>query len=375
MPLITSEWSMFRHDRRHSGTSGGTAPNSAKLKWKFSTGASVCSSPAVAEGKVYIMSYDQYLYCLDAVTGANDWKKHLKAPMSWYGGGASSPAVDQMVYVGCRDENVYCLSRIDGSIIWKFKMGLQAGPSIDGMPISIDCTDSSPTVADFKVYIGSGDHNVYCLHWETGKLIWKYCTGAGINSSPAVVGGRVYIGSYDGMLYCLDAQNGKFIWKFPTGPGLFFGKGVDCAPAIGGALDNLGRRVYIGAHDGNVYCLAAKSGKPIWKFKTGWYISSSPAIDRDRVYIGSGDYNVYCLAAKSGELIWKFPTGWGVHSSPAVVDDKVYIGSYDDKFYCLDAKTGKPKWSYVAGPVYSSPAVANGEVYVGSNWCDVLCFN
>lgn len=334
MSLITSEWSMFRHDTAHSGTSLGKAPNSGKLKWKFSTSASVCSSPAVAKGKVYILSYDQYLYCLDAVTGTNIWKTQLKSPTSWYGGGASSPAVDQLVYVGSRDENVYCLSPIDGSIVWKFTMGPQAGPGIGGMPIAIDCTDSSPAVAGDKVYIGSGDHNVYCLDWETGKLIWKFPTGGGINSSPAVVGGRVYIGSYDGMLYCLDAQNGNFIWKFPTGPGLLFCKGVDCAPAIGGAIDKLGRRVYIGARDGSVYCLAAKSGK----------------------------------------LIWKFSTGWGVHSSPAVVDGKVYIGSYDDKFYCLDAKSGKLKWSYVAGPVWSSPAVANGEVYVASNWCDVFCF-
>ena len=58
--------------------------------------------------------------------------------------------------------------------------------------------DSSPAVADGKVYLGSWDDKFYCLDAVTGSLIWSYTIGGHIDdSSPAVFEGRVYIGSYD----------------------------------------------------------------------------------------------------------------------------------------------------------------------------------
>jgi outer membrane protein assembly factor BamB len=38
-----------------------------------------------------------------------------------------------------------------------------------------------------------------------------------------------------------------------------------------------------------------------------------------RVYVGSRDNNVYCIDALTGAKIWKYPTGNWVDSSPAVV--------------------------------------------------------
>ncbi len=251
-----SEWLMFRHDSSHKGTSPSQSPKSEHLKWSFSTNASVCSSPAVANGKVFILSYDGNLYCIDSITGIQDWSQQLKSPGSWYAGGASSPAVyKNRVYVGARDMNVYCLVATTGDPSWKYTMGAQVGPSIPGVGVSIDCTDSSPAIAYDRVYIGSGDHNVYCLIAESGKLKWKYLTGGGINSSPSVANGKVYIGSYDRMLYCIDADSGKLIWRFPTDAGLgIYPGGIYSSPSV------TGDRVFVGANDGYVYCLNAQSG-------------------------------------------------------------------------------------------------------------------
>jgi hypothetical protein len=61
--------------------------------------------------------------------------------------------------------------------------------------------DSSPAVADGKVYIGSLDNKVYCLDASTGTHIWSYTTGSYVWSSPAVVDGKVYVGSVDAKVY------------------------------------------------------------------------------------------------------------------------------------------------------------------------------
>ena len=58
------EWSMFRHDLAHTGTSPSAAPNTNSTLWIYATGPGVGSSPAVADGRVYVGSYDNNVYCL-----------------------------------------------------------------------------------------------------------------------------------------------------------------------------------------------------------------------------------------------------------------------------------------------------------------------
>ena len=75
-----------------------------KEKWRFATGDQVESSPAVANGIVYVGSEDKNLYAIDAVTGKEKWRF---ATGDWVD---SSPAVaNGIVYVGSNDKNLYAI--------------------------------------------------------------------------------------------------------------------------------------------------------------------------------------------------------------------------------------------------------------------------
>lgn len=114
----------------------------------------------------------------------------------------SSPTVyEGKVFVGSNDENVYCLNADTGELIWSFK--------------TWGIVHSSPAVSDAKVYIGSWDDRIYCLDADTGELIWKYDTGDSVDYSPAVSGDKVFVGSRT-KIYCLNADTGEFIWKYKT---------------------------------------------------------------------------------------------------------------------------------------------------------------
>ena len=55
-------WPMYRHDLNRSGYSTSSAPNTNEILWNFTTGADVYgTSPAVADGKVYIGSNDLFI--------------------------------------------------------------------------------------------------------------------------------------------------------------------------------------------------------------------------------------------------------------------------------------------------------------------------
>ena len=108
-------------------------------------------------------------------------------------------------------------------------------------------------------------------------------------------------------------------------------------------------------------------GRQLWKFKTGDFVDSSPAISSGMVYFGSYDDHLYALDAGSGQEKWKFDAGSGFYSSPAISGGVVYFGSNDGHLYALDASSGQEKWKFKTGDgIWSSPAISGGVVYFGS---------
>lgn len=52
------DWPMFHHDARHTGYTDEKVPDDLELLWSYETGGQVESSPAVANGKVFVGSHD-----------------------------------------------------------------------------------------------------------------------------------------------------------------------------------------------------------------------------------------------------------------------------------------------------------------------------
>jgi outer membrane protein assembly factor BamB len=122
------------------------------------------------------------------------------------------------------------------------------------------------------------------------------------------------------------------LWEFKTGGP------VTSSPAIGSD-----GTVYIGSWDKKLYALNGKSGVKLWEFETGFYVETLPAIGSDgTVYVGSMDKKLYAINGKSGVKLWEFETGGLVDSSPAIGSDgTVYVGSHDKKLYALNLKHGR----------------------------------
>ncbi|MEI7827417.1 MAG: PQQ-binding-like beta-propeller repeat protein, partial [Euryarchaeota archaeon] len=103
----------FRYNAAHTGdysaVAGNTQPNN-HLKWKYTTEGGVWSSPAIANGVVYVGSNDNKVYAFNAATGAKKWSYTTGNDVS------SSPAVaNGVVYVGSNDNKVYALNAATGA--------------------------------------------------------------------------------------------------------------------------------------------------------------------------------------------------------------------------------------------------------------------
>ena len=109
------------------------------------------------------------------------------------------------------------------------------------------------------------------------------------------------------------------------------------APMFRGDLDHTG--IYLSAP-------VVHPARVKWKFHTGGYVNSSPAVVQGVVYVGSADGTMYALDEGSGKALWRFRTGSRVVSSPAVSAGVVYFGSYDGNFYAVNTADGKLLWKF-----------------------------
>jgi eukaryotic-like serine/threonine-protein kinase len=211
--------------------------------------------------------------------------------------------VNGVVYFASTDDFLYALDARSGAKLWSYKTG--------------NIIDSSPTVVDRIVYFGSGG-TLYALNARSGSELWSYKVGGNITSSPAVISGIVYFGSlyqyYDHHntdFYALDARSGSKLWSFQTRGSSFqsgFSSGVHSSPAVVNGV------VYFGSEDnsqllknsdfafmgsGILFALDTHSGSKLWSFQTGREINSSPVVVNGVVYFGSLDGRLYAFYLES----------------------------------------------------------------------------
>jgi len=365
------DWPTFHHDPALSGYTDSTAPDTSYLLWTYDTGAPVFSSPAVADGILYIGSLAGNLYALNANTGSLIWSYAARGEIR------SSPAVAEgKVYFLSTDGVFHAVDAATGGLVWS--VGGMGGP----------WSWSSPAVHDGRVFVAASNGWVHSLDAATGAPAWSTFIGANPNGPIAVANGKVYSGTHNmdasnPTLVALDEVTGAVVWIYDH---------IAWHPPTVGMINSNGVAVVDGDEDGDleVYfgivtwegtgneaiALDEATGAEIWTQNLKGWSTSTPAVHNGRVYMGSDDHNIYALDAETGDYVWSFPTGAAVWSAPAVADGKVFAGSLDHTLYALDEATGDLIWSYYTSVsrIWGSPAVADGKVFVGSENGKVYAF-
>ena len=421
--LVTTRpapWPQFRAGPAHPGsvpaTSLITAANVASLTEAWQAPGIGASSPAVVGGVLYGGTNKLYAYEASGASCAGVPKTCAPLWTMTPGGQLeSSPAVaDGVVYVGGSDGKLYAVdaagvANCGGSPttcapLWTATTGGVIGEY-----------PSSPAVVGGVVYIGSDDGKLYAFDAagvngcggapKTCAPLWTAATGGHVGSSPAVSGGTVFVGSDDGKLYAFDALGtsgcaGEPVACAPLWTAAVGSKGVFASPAVAGGL------AYVISVDGQLAAFdaagaigcsgAPKTCSPVWSASTGTgLVFSSPAVAGGVVYVGSADKKLdafdaagvtnctgtpaTCVPLWTGTMPGAGATDFIV-SSPAVANGLVFVGSdsFDHQLYAFDASgvtgcAGSPKictpvWTGETGTgIRSSPAIAGGMVYAGSD--------
>lgn len=205
------------------------------------------------------------------------------------------------------------------------------------------------------------EYKDYSTPSDNPTIKWVFETGDSIQSSATINEANVYVGSNDGNLYCIDRDTGSQKWCIQTG------NFVISKPAI----TSEGKIVF-GSGDEFVYCASADDGNIIWNTKLGGSVLSDPLTSEGRVFIGCGDGKIYCLNSASGEIVWEYQTDGLMRQRPILENGILYAFVRDTYiWYAIDASTGQLIWRgnantdeslFVCGDV--RPVIANGKL-----WC------
>lgn len=323
-----------------------------RVLWHFGGNGNLIEfQPVLAKGVLYMLENSGFGYALSARSGKVLWKRRVGALA------ASSPAwADGHVFMvanaagsagisSAGPGSVWCLDAKTGRVVWRKRL---ASPS-----------ESSPLVIGGRVYLGSQDGTVYALNAATGAIRWRYRAGGAVKAGVATSQGRLFVGDYSGDLTALRAGNGSVIWHAATSGRSFSRSGNFYAtPAVAFG------RVYAGNTDGFVYSFAARSGQLAWRQSTGGYVYAAPAVAAlpgmpPAVFTGSYSGRFYAFDARSGKVLWTHSAGGTISGAPSLIGRVVYFSTLSKRSTTgLDAHTGRVVWSFHRGAF--NPAITDG---------------
>lgn len=307
------------------------------FKWDYKNSKGIISSPTIgADGSIYYLDSDQYLYSLKS-DGNLKWK--------FTSDGAISSryvvvGVDGTIFVSYQlnssgnNSSKLCAVDTSGTLKWSV--------NFDDSGVIASAIDLNGTI-----YVAA-NHSLFALAPD-GSIVWSYNNDKLSFSTLSVgIDGTIYF-TTSGSVGAISSD-GKFEWEYrvvnPT------------ALAIGSEAT-----IYFGSYDRNLYALWPNGSKK-WSFDAGKSISSQPVIGKDDIiYFGSDNSDLNALDA-DGRLCWSRPVD-GKVKDLAIDSDGVILATVDvgywnrDNFLYAFRPDGDTSWVYQAGQGIIAPTIAD----------------
>ena len=395
-----------------------------KLKWQYAPrvdfsqstgvggyGVSTNRGVAMANGKVFELSFDDHLHALSASTGEELWTSTVAKDSSGAYETMAPTAANGLVFVGVSGSQdgvrgfVAAYNQRTGKQVWRFYTVPKAGsgwvPKDGGgggvyMPPTVDSRTGlvyAGTSTPAPVLYGAGrkgrdlyTDSILALHIKTGKLawyhqevphdLWNYGADSPVMlfdlNRQGTTGPALAEAGKDGHVYVLNAQNGKQLYKprayvreghpNPTRKGTLV-----CPGSVGGspysplALDPKQSAAYVSGV--NICQLLKVEPTVIQGEKDFAGIRSTPDNEKP-----TGTFDAINL--KTGGFLWrrKMATPM-VGGAAATAGNLVFTGDQHGNFYAMNAGTGKTLWKANLGLAFGSAPIVytiRGTEYVAA---------
>jgi outer membrane protein assembly factor BamB len=191
----------------------------------------------------------------------------------------------------------------------------------------------------------------------------------------------LFLGGGDAVVYAVNAgsgaggggASGTVAWSFSTRDAVLSSPALLLDSAAAGFPSDTGPLLFVGSGDGNLYCIAARTGALVWAAPTlGGGVFGTPSVAMaapvPAVIFGSADLHVNAVAVRDGSLLWRYRTDGPVYSSAALTagDTLAVVGSSDRVLYALRVADGTVAWQTTLHDVFATAAPPGSPSAPGS---------
>jgi len=358
-------------------------------------------TPVIHEGRLFSFGYTgkgedlvELLTAHDAATGEVVWKAEFREFLSdtvynRYAVGA--PTVDpetKNVYMMTTHGLFRCYS-YSGELLWEISMmerygrlsfpnGRAGCPVVEGDLVIVR------GITAYWGKQGPARDRFYAFDKLSGDLVWVSTPGTPPKDSSFSTpvfetrGGRrvFYVGTGCGNLVCVNARNGAPLWRYQMSHG-----GVNSSPVIykDTVIAIHGKENVDTSSEGRMIAMklpASLDGKDqivLDKSAERWrnplvMFSSSPVLAGDRVYQITKTGTLACVDAAGGKILWDEKLGAdNLHSSPLYADGLLYVPMNEGILYVVrpsDEKAEILTKIQLEGTCLGAPALWNDNLYV-----------
>lgn len=338
-----------------------------KKLWEKTLGPGFASM-TIADGRVYAMGNiedNDILYCLDAATGKEIWKKSYPCPIfskNHEGGPCATPTVEgDSVYTLSKNGDAIRFKKATGEVVWHKKLNKDLGYKHPTWHFA-----GSAFIFDNMVILNVGSHGV-ALNKADGSVIWDNGKGAAGYSTavPFTIDGKKCIALFTAReMVALVPETGKILWKIPWKTSY----DVNAADAV---IE--GNKIFLSSGYGKgcaVYTFTSSDFTEVWQNNKMRNHFNSCVLWKGYIYGVDDDASISCLDFKTGEVKWA-QKGFG-KGSLMLADGKLIILSDKGKLAIAEASPTEYKELTSAQILpqkkcWTVPVLANGRIYARNN--------
>lgn len=349
--------------------------DSLKKAYEVSLGESY-SGPIVTTDRVFVtetVGSNETTRALDRATGAEIWKAEwagsMKVPFFAAANGSwirSTPAfADGRLFVASMEDVMVCLNANDGTELWRKDFRKEFGTG--NQSFGFAC---SPLVHENHAFVQSAAGLVK-MDCASGKTVWRSLNEdggmmGGAFSSPviATIAGKLQMVTQTRQkLTGVDIDSGAVLWSVDVKA--FRGMNI-LTPTV------IGNQIYTSSYGGGSYMFEVSQQNETfsvaekWKAKAEAYMSSPVVVDGS-IYVHLRNQRVTCINPASGESNWTtkpFGKYWSMVANGSNVlalderGDLLLLDLNNQEFVLTDKQhvSDSPTWAHLA--------VVNNQIFV-----------
>lgn len=256
--------------------------------WRVGLDAPIRVAPTVSGGRVFVITYENKMYALDAGNGDLLWNHSGISEEAQLLGGASPAVSGGLVIAAYSSGEIYALRVDNGREAWNYTLG---SISRLGPLASLGDINGSPVIDDDLVYAVSHAGRLVAISLRSGDRLWEQNI-SGVQT-PWIAGDFLYILTTQGDLLCLSRLDGRIRW-----------------------IRRLPR--YEDPED--------KQGPIIW---------SGPLLVSDRLIVVNSVGQAVSVSPYTGALLGQVEMPSGIEMSPIASNGTVYILTGDGELIAL----------------------------------------